>query len=380
MKQWMRRQQALVDYTLAALARRRGKNFSLLTIYTVVVFVIASAMLFATALRHEAEVVLADAPELIVQNLVMGRHDMISGEEIAKLETIRGVVGVKGRLWGYFYDSINGANYTFMVPDDPALIPPDKHVSIGEGIVRTRELEWEKAPLFVSRRPGEALGFHVHERLSPDSALVSSDLVLINEAGFRDFFGLPDGVYTDIAVSIRNTREVDTIMSKAESLLPTARFITRDEIHRTYQKLFSWREGILVALAGAALLAFAIFAAEKASGLSAEEAREIGILKAVGWDTGDVIAMKLWEGLLISTGAFLIGTVLAYLHVFAFGAGLFDPILKGWAVIYPDFALMPMIDGVQIASLMFLTVLPYTAATLVPIWRAATADPDQVMR
>ena len=169
-------------------------------------------------------------------------------------------------------------------------------------------------------------------------------------------------------------------MSKAESLLPTARFITRDEIHRTYQKLFSWREGILVALAGAALLAFAIFAAEKASGLSAEEAREIGILKAVGWDTGDVIAMKLWEGLLISTGAFLIGTVLAYLHVFAFGAGLFDPILKGWAVIYPDFALTPMIDGVQIASLMFLTVLPYTAATLVPIWRAATADPDQVMR
>jgi hypothetical protein len=366
MKQWMRRQQALVDYTLAALARRRGKNFSLLTIYTVVVFVIASAMLFATALRHEAEVVLADAPELIVQNLVMGRHDMISGGEIAKLEAIRGVVGVKGRLWGYFYDSINGANYTFMVPDDPALIPPDKHVSIGEGIVRTRELEWEKAPLFVSRRPGEALGFHVHERLSPDSALVSSDLVLINEAGFRDFFGLPDGVYTDIAVSIRNTREVGTIMSKAESILPTARFITRDEIQ--------------VALAGAALLAFAIFAAEKASGLSAEEAREIGILKAVGWDTGDVIAMKLWEGLLISTGAFLIGAVLAYLHVFAFGAGLFDPILKGWAVIYPDFALTPMIDGVQIASLMFLTVLPYTAATLVPIWRAATADPDQVMR
>ena len=187
MKQWMRRQQALVDYTLAALARRRGKNTSLLVIYAVVVFTIASAMLFATALRHEAEVVLADAPELIVQNLVMGRHDMISGEEIAKLETIRGVAGVKGRLWGYFYDSINGANYTFMVPDDPALIPPDKHVSIGEGIVRTRELEWEKAPLFVSRRPGEALGFHVHERLSPDSALVSSDLVLINEAGFRDF-------------------------------------------------------------------------------------------------------------------------------------------------------------------------------------------------
>ena len=380
MKQWIRRQQALVDYTLAALARRRGKNFGLLTIYALVVFVIASAMLFATALRHEADTVLAEAPELIVQNLVMGRHDMIRGEEAAKLRGIRGVTRVEPRLWGYFYDSINGANYTFMVPTDPEMIPPDRHVSIGEGIVRTRDMEWEKAPLFISRRVGEAVGFHVHERLSSDSALVSSDLVLINEAGFRDFFGLPDGVYTDIAVSIRNPREIETIMTKAERHLPGARFITRDEIGRTYQKLFSWREGILVALAAAALLAFAIFAAEKASGLSAEEAREIGILKAIGWDTGDVIAMKLWEGLLISSGAFLIGTVLAYLHVFLFGAGLFDPVLKGWAVLYPDFALTPMIDGIQIVSLMFLTVLPYTAATLVPIWRAATADPDQVMR
>ncbi len=136
----------------------------------------------------------------------------------------------------------------------------------------------------------------------------------------------------------------------------------------------------MVALAGAAILAFAIFAAEKASGLSAEEAREIGILKAVGWDTTDVITMKLWEGGLISVGAFLAGTVLAYAHVFLFSAKLFAPILKGWAVIYPEFSLAPHIDGLQLTTLFLLTVLPYTAATLVPIWRVASADPDQVMR
>jgi lipoprotein-releasing system permease protein len=204
--------------------------------------------------------------------------------------------------------------------------------------------------------------------------------VLISEEDFRDFFGLGPDVYTDIAVSVRNEREISTIVTKAEKLMPDARFITRADIARTYQKLFSWREGLLVALAGAAILAFAIFAAEKASGLSAEEAREIGILKAVGWDTTDVITMKLWEGGLISVGAFLAGTVLAYAHVFLFSAKLFAPILKGWAVIYPEFSLAPHIDGLQLTTLFLLTVLPYTAATLVPIWRVASADPDQVMR
>ncbi len=32
------------------------------------------------------------------------------------------------------------------------------------------------------------------------------------------------------------------------------------------------------------------------------------------------------------------------------------------------------------ATLFFLTVVPYTVATVVPAWRAAITDPDAVMR
>ncbi|HHS94886.1 MAG TPA: ABC transporter permease [Rhodobacterales bacterium] len=380
MKRWWRRQRALADFTLAALGRRRGKNAALIAVFSLVVFTVASAMLFASALQREADVVLETAPELIVQRMVMGRHEMIDGAAVEKLASIRGVRGAHGRLWGYFYDASSGANYTFMVPDDPALIPGPGEVVLGEAVPRARGIEWEGAPLFLSRRSGDLVKFEVARVLSSDSALVSADLVLLNEADFRTFFELAEGVYTDIAVTIRNSREIDTIVAKADRMLPAARFITRAEITRTYQKLFSWREGILVALAGAAILAFAIFAAEKASGLSSEEAREIGVLKAIGWDTRDVIAMKLWEGGLVSVGAFLLGTVLAYAHVFLFGAPLFAPVLKGWSVIYPEFRLAPYVDGLQLSTLFLLTVVPYMAATLVPIWRAASADPDRIMR
>ena len=87
-----------------------------------------------------------------------------------------------------------------------------------------------------------------------------------------------------------------------------------------------------------------------------------------------------WEGLLISLSAFLLGFVAAYVQVFHFSASLFEPVLKGWSVLYPRFQLTPYIDGVQVATLFFFTVVPYAVAVLVPIWKAAITDPDSVMR
>jgi hypothetical protein len=70
----------------------------------------------------------------------------------------------------------------------------------------------------------------------------------------------------------------------------------------------------------------------------------------------------------------------AYWHVFAFSGGLFEPFLKGWSVLYPAFSLTPRADPFQLVTLFFFTVFPYIAATLVPIWRVAITDPEQVMR
>ena len=175
-------------------------------------------------------------------------------------------------------------------------------------------------------------------------------------------------------------REVRKVAEKLTLLLPDSRPILREEILRTYDAVFAWRQGIVYVLLAGAVLAFAVFAWDKASGLSAEERREIGILKAVGWETGDVLRMKFWEGALVSLTAFLLGYLAAYAHVFLADAALFEPVLKGWAVLYPRFALAPTIDGLQLATLFFFTVFPYTVATIVPIWRAAITDPDTVMR
>ncbi len=387
MTTWFARQRYLIDFTLAALSRRRGKTLGLFAVYTLIVFALASVLIFGQAIRREAGLLLAGAPEITVQKIAMGRHATIGIDTAEALKGIRGVTRIEPRLWGYFYDRANGANYTVMtvppgnaVGKDKVLTAPARgEALIGRGVAESRNVRPGR-PLFLINARGKLIKLMVRDVFTSQSALVTTDLVVMNEADYRDFFDVPAGVYTDIALSVRNAREIATIVEKAAKALPDVRFITRDAVLRTYQSIFDWREGLMLVLIVGAVLAFVIFAAEKASGLSAEEQREIGVLKAVGWETGDVIAMKMWEGALVSLGAFLLGYALAYGHVFFLSAPLIEPVLKGWSVLYPEFPLAPHVDMLQVAVLAFFTVVPYTAATLVPIWRTAVMDPDRVMR
>ncbi len=377
MGRWIERQRNIIDFTLSSLLRRKGKNVALVCVYTFVVFLLASVMFFVHSIKREASIILKDAPEMVVQRMIAGRHELIPISYIDKIREIRGVISVKRRLWGYYYDPIVGANYTLMVPEDSNLGPGN--ILIGQGISRTR-LAFEGDSLEFRSHEGKIINLEVKKILSPESELVSSDLVLISENDFRKLFGGSGDYATDLTLQVKNPRELSTIALKISEILPDTRLITRDEILRTYDAVFNWRGGMMIVILLGALLAFIIFAWDKASGLSQEERKEIGILKAIGWETSDVILMKFWEGMVVSLSSFLAGALLAYGHVFFVSSALIEPALKGWAVLYPWFKPVPFIDASQLVALFFLTVVPYTVATIIPSWRAATVDPDSVMR
>ena len=65
-----------------------------------------------------------------------------------------------------------------------------------------------------------------------------------------------------------NPQELRTIAAKVATRLPDTRPILREEVLRTYESIFDWCEGIALVFLSSAILAFAIFALEKASGLS----------------------------------------------------------------------------------------------------------------
>jgi ABC-type lipoprotein release transport system permease subunit len=371
------RQRHIIDFTIASLLRRKGKNGSLLLVYTLMIFLLASVLFFIHALKHEAAVVLQNSPEIIVQRTLTGRYQPIPIAYADKIRGIRGVISVRPRLWGYYYDGSFLANYTLMAPADNP--PAAGEIVIGSGISKMREA-FEGDTVGFTGYDGKPQSYRVAGVLPEESQLLSADLILVSEADYRALAGLPAGEATDLVLQVRNPREFTTIAEKIRKLLPDTRPIIRSEILRTYDAVFSWRGGVVIVIFSIAALAFVIFAWDKATGLSAEERKEIGILKAIGWETSDVLQMKLWEGLAISLTAYLVGVILAFGHIFFTSSLLFTQVLKGWSTLYPSFRLVPFVDFGDLAALFFLTVVPYTITTIVPSWRIATIDPDAVMR
>ncbi len=374
---WTEKQKNILDFTLSSLLRRKAKNVALILVYTLVIFSLASVMFYTHALKWEASLVLQGAPDMVVQRLAAGRHDYIPEDYMAGIAEIRGVQSVKARLWGYYYDPTSGANYTLMVQED--FQHGSGNIAIGRGVARSLSGR-EGGTVPFKTYDGSYVFLKIREIFSAESELVSSDLVLLSREDFKQIFLIPDDVATDLVLEVRNKGELPTIASKILQRFPDTRPILREEMLSTYDAVFYWRGGLLIVILSGAVLAFIILAWDKATGLSAEERREIGILKAIGWETSDVLRMKFWEGAVVSFSSLLLGTLLAYGHVFLTGAVLFEPVLKGWSVLYPQFRLTPHVSLHHLATLFFLTVVPYTVATIVPAWRAATIDPDTVMR
>lgn len=374
MRHFFEKQRNILDFTLSSLLRRRGKNLALIVVYTLVVFTLGSVMFFTQAIKNETTIILKDTPEIIVQRLVAGRHELLPLDYLQKIKQIRGVGAVKERLWGYYFDPVTRANFTIM--SSPLC---EQGVILGQGCADILKAK-QGSIISIRDHTGFYKHFNVRGVFAHDSALVAADLILISEENFRQLFGIPDGKATDLVVTVRNKKEIPTIALKIYQHLPDTRSLIRDGILSTYDAAFDWRGGIILVILAGAVLAFLIFAWDKAAGLSAEEKREIGILKAIGWETGDVLQMKFWEGLSVSLCSFLLGVLLAYAHIFLSSASLFKPALMGWSTLYPDFRLTPFISAYQVAILFFFTVLPYTVATIIPSWRAATTDPDLIMR
>jgi len=119
---------------------------------------------------------------------------------------------------------------------------------------------------------------------------------------------------------------------------------------------------------------------DRSSGLSSEEKREIGILRAVGWSIDDILKEKFYEGFIISISAYTMGIILALGFVYILQAPILRGIFEGYSELRTSFNLPFILNVETLALIFFLTVPIYIASTIVPAWRASSLDVDEVIR
>ncbi|MFZ5775441.1 MAG: ABC transporter permease [Thermodesulfobacteriota bacterium] len=385
----------LLDYALASLWRKRLRNLSILLVFSAVIFLLASFQLVTSTLTSQAGQLLAHAPEITIQKMSAGRQEAIPIAYADKLSGIFGIRRVVPRVWGYYFEEVQGANLTVVGMDTSrmpmaerlaeslatGIIPaPEQRgvVVVGQGVKRTLGLG--DRPVFSLFRPDLSIkALTVAGEFAETTEIMTSDLLLMGIDDSRDLFGIPADRATDLCVFVANPTEIPTIAKKIADALPDTRVLSRPQIQKTYQVVFGWRSGFGSICLLAALAAFVILAWDKASGISPEERREIAIQKILGWQTADVLAVRCWESCLVSGLALLLGLTAAFIHVAFFGAALFRPILLGWSVLTPTLRLPPSLAIADLLLLAAFTVLPYLAATVVPAWRNATVPTDSAL-
>ncbi|MCC7396540.1 MAG: FtsX-like permease family protein [Planctomycetes bacterium] len=363
----------------------RQPGTALLTGITICTLVTASAtvLLLEAAFATTARELLGAGPSHVVRAVdATGWRPLIAG---AAAETARSVVGVtaaRPRLWGVVR-SAGGAAVTALGVVDPAEFPtlgqaPQQGQAIvGPGVALDAV---DGAPHLTLAAAGGNRTFVVTTQLDAASGLALHDAVLLHADDSRTVLGLGPEQASDLAVWVYHDAEQAAVAQELAAAFGGAvRVTTRTEAIGAAIAGFA-REGslrlLLLVPATLALCLLLVVAVRR--GRSAR--RELGLYKALGWSTGDLVRLQLYGALAVSVPAVLLGLAGAGWLVFGPARSWPAQWLFAWPGRAPVLVLTPA-AGLQVAFGVASTVLvPWLCATLLPALRSATVDPQDLLR
>jgi len=386
----------LIEYAINAILRQKAKSFFIVFVFTLLTFLLTSVFFITTSLKYELDATVDSLPQIIVQKIKAGRHYDIDEDMLDSFLEIEGVEDGVARVWGYYYFANAGVNFSVVGLDEYEkqykksfekivkkieLQKDDKSfMVVGKGVQKTMNKSYYKEYFNFIKPDGTLKKVYLGGVFDADTELESNDVIVMSKESVREIFDMDEDKATDIVLKVANPKEVPTIVSKIKSIYPDTRIITSDDLKVSYQNIFDYKSGIFLALFIVSLFTFFIIIYDKSSGLSSEEKREIGILKAIGWRVDDVLKEKFYESFIISFFAYTLGVGLAFVFVYMFDAPLLQNVFVGYSQLKTDFEL-PFVFDIQTLFLVFFLSVPiYVGATIIPSWKVATLEADEVIR
>ncbi len=385
----------LIGFAVSSLFRRGGKSFFTVVIFTSVVFLLSSIFFISNSIKEELFMTLDSLPQITVQKLQGGRQVDMDASRVDKLLSLNGVSSAVARVWGYYYFERAGVNFSVVGIDsfdkqykksfESAVKSVDfdelrDSMVVGVGVKKVLSENYYSDYFNFVKPDGKLKKIKIAGTFKSSTSLESNDIILMPKELALEIFGMDEERVTDIVLRVSNPTEIPTIAAKVKNLFPDSRVITSHDLRVSYQNIFDYKSGMFLALFIISAFTFFMIVYDKASGLSSEEKREIGILKALGWRIDDVLQEKFYEAFIVSFVSFLMGIILAMFFVYLLQAPVLKSIFIGYARLKPAFELPFVFDFQTFCLLFFLSVPLYMAAIIIPSWRVASMSADEVMR
>ena len=354
------------------------------------VALLASTLFLSNAIKREYSTLVDSSPDIVVINQKAMRDVLLKESAIDKILSINGVSHVVGRVSGHY--RFNKADTVFKVVgidefetySNPLIESLNREHSLKDNAMMISssvekilsENYYHKYFNFI-RENGTLQKVNISKVFQTDE---NSKLIVMPKTLFREIFGFQNDEITDIAVSVKNKDEIKFIANKIQNSFVNAKVILKEDRKLFYEKIYNLRSGFFLMIFIITFFTFFIIIYDKISGLNSEQKREIGVLKAIGWRVEDVLKAKFYEGIVISFSAYLVGIILANIYIFIFKAPYLKKIFLNNYNLIEDYKIHFYIDYQVLVILFFLSVPIYILATIIPSWRVATIDADEVMR
>jgi ABC-type lipoprotein release transport system permease subunit len=346
-----------------------------------------AALAVLEGVREESALSVAGGPDLYVAGSAFGREAPVNRDLAAAIASLPGVRRVRPRITGRIY--LGAKLVTVVGIDEPgaalamvaaaAAKPPPAPLQgealVGAGVARATGLKPGDGLVLEGDR---VLSLTVREVFEADSGIHAASLVVMSLDDAGALFGIP-GRVSDLLVWVEPGREQE-VANGIRPLLPQARVQSRDLVSRYVDRGLTLKGGVFVALDLAAL-GLAIPAVLVTSGLGlSERRREIGVLKATGWSTDEVLEMALWECLLMALAASGASGVITWLWLRPLNGAVLSQFLIAGSGSEPDFVVPARFlwPSQAVAGLLCLAILVSGAA--VTSWRAASVAPREALR
>lgn len=372
---------ALLLWAWRDLGRRRGRALVDGLAVALLVAFAGTALLLVQSWSASVTELVDAGPSLVVRRVDAGGWAPLPADAArAAALGVTGVTGARARVWG-LASGPDGAVTVLGVDADQAaaLQGLDLPAPVPGGAVLGPGVPLPAAGL-LDLAAATTLAVEVAAVLPRTAAPALHDVILLPAAEARALLGLAPDHASDLAVTVYHAAEEAAIVTDLAAAFPfPVRVTTRAEARGAATAALTRDGGLVTLMLGPALLGLGLLLAAALRDGGARR-RDLGLYKALGWSTGDLVRLQLLRALAVAVPAALLGGAAAWALVFTPGITWPGALLLGWRTPPPPLTLGPADAGLVLWAVTGAVLAPWLLAAAVPAVRAALTDPEDLLR